>query len=106
MLLRMLWRSAFRHKLRTGLTLVGITIAILAFGMLRTVIDAWYAGVEASSSTRLVTRNAVSLVFSLPLFYRERIRQVEGVTRVSYGNWFGGYYIEPAGGASGADESR
>lgn len=95
MLLRMLWRNAFRHKLRTGLTLVGITIAILAFGMLRTVIDAWYAGVNASSSSRLVTRNAVSLVFPLPLYYRERIRQVEGVAGVSYGNWFGGYYIEP-----------
>ena len=95
MLLRMLWRNAFRHKLRTGLTLVGITIAILAFGTLRTVIDAWYAGVEASSSTRLVTRNAVSLVFPMPLFYRERIRQVEGVSGVSHGNWFGGYYIEP-----------
>lgn len=95
MLLRMLWRNAFRHKLRTSLTLVGITIAILAFGTLRTVIDAWYAGVEASSSTRLVTRNAVSLVFPMPLFYRERIRQVEGVIGVSHGNWFGGYYIEP-----------
>lgn len=95
MLLRMLWRNAFRHKLRTTLTLVGITIAILAFGTLRTVIDAWYAGVEASSSTRLVTRNAVSLVFPMPLFYRERIRQVEGVIGVSHGNWFGGYYIEP-----------
>lgn len=95
MFLRMLWRNAFRHKLRTGLTLVGITIAILAFGMLRTVIDAWYAGVNASSSTRLVTRNAVSLVFALPPHYRERIRQVEGVAGVSYGNWFGGYYIEP-----------
>lgn len=95
MLIRMLWRNAFRHKLRTSLTLVGITIAILAFGTLRTVIDAWYAGVEASSSTRLVTRNAVSLVFPMPLFYRERIRQVEGVIGVSHGNWFGGYYIEP-----------
>jgi putative ABC transport system permease protein len=95
MLLRMLWRNTFRHKLRTSLTLVGITIAILAFGTLRTVIDAWYAGVEASSSTRLVTRNAVSLVFPMPLFYRERIRQVEGVIGVSHGNWFGGYYIEP-----------
>lgn len=95
MFLRMLWRNAFRHKLRTSLTLVGITIAILAFGTLRTVIDAWYAGVEASSSNRLVTRNAVSLVFPMPLFYRERIRQVEGVIGVSHGNWFGGYYIEP-----------
>ena len=95
MLLRMLWRNVFRHKLRAGLTLAGITIAILAFGMLRTVIDAWYAGVEGSSSTRLVTRNAISLVFSLPPFYRERIRQVEGVMDVSQGTWFGGIYIEP-----------
>jgi putative ABC transport system permease protein len=72
-----------------------MAVAILAFCLLQTVIDAWYAGVAASSSTRLISRNAISLVFSLPLFYRERIRQVDGVTVVSYGNWFGGYYQDP-----------
>jgi len=94
-LLRILFRNAFRHKLRTLLTVCGMAVAILAFCLLQTVIDAWYAGVAASSSTRLVSRNAISLVFSLPLFYRERIRQVDGVTLVSYGNWFGGYYQDP-----------
>jgi putative ABC transport system permease protein len=92
-ILKLLVRNAFRHKLRTGLTIVGITVAILAFGLLRTVVHAWYSGVEASSATRLVTRNAVSLVFSLPLSYKDKIRQVQGVTSVSYGNWFGGVYI-------------
>ena len=87
-------RNAFRHKLRTGLTVLGITIAILAFGMLRTMVNAWYAGVEASSANRLVIRNAISLVFPLPLAYKDRIRQVSGVTLVSWGNWFGGIYIE------------
>jgi putative ABC transport system permease protein len=95
MLLKILYRNAFRHKLRTALTVFGVLVAILAFSLLRTVIDAWYAGVEASSSTRLITRNSISLIFSLPLSYREKIRQADGVTGVSYGNWFGGYYIEP-----------
>ncbi len=92
--LKLLWRNAFRHRLRTALTILGITIAILAFGMLRTVIGAWYAGVEASSASRLITRNAISLIFPLPLSYKERIRQVDGVRAVSYGNWFGGVYID------------
>jgi putative ABC transport system permease protein len=93
-ILKLLFKNAFRHRLRTGLTILGITIAILAFGLLRTVISAWYSGVEASSATRLITRNAVSLVFSLPLSYKDKIRQVPGVTIVSYGNWFGGIYID------------
>jgi|AMWB02.1.fsa_nt_gi putative ABC transport system permease protein len=92
--LKLLWKNAFRHRLRTFLTVLGITIAILAFGMLRTFIDAWYAGVEASSASRLVTRNAISLIFPLPISYKDRIRQVEGVKIVSYGNWFGGIYID------------
>lgn len=93
-LLKLLFKNAFRHRLRTFLTIIGITIAILAFGLLRTVISAWYSGVEASSASRLVTRNSISLVFSLPISYREKIRQIEGVKIVSYGNWFGGVYIE------------
>jgi putative ABC transport system permease protein len=94
LLLKLLYRNAFRHKLRTSLTVLGITIAVLAFGMLRTVVGAWYAGVEASSATRLITRNAVSLVFFLPLSYREKILQVPGVAEVGYSDWFGGIYKE------------
>ncbi len=92
--LKLLFRNAFRHRLRTGLTILGIAIAILAFGMLRTMVGAWYAGVEASSAGRLVTRNAISLIFPLPISYKDKIRQVSGVKIVSYGNWFGGLYID------------
>ncbi len=92
-LLKLLSRNAFRHRLRTLLTIVGITVAILAFGLLQTVISAWYAGVNASSSARLISRNSISLIFSLPIAYQERIRRIEGVSAVSYANWFGGVYI-------------
>ncbi len=88
------FKNAFRHKLRTILTMLGMTIAVLAFGILRTLVGAWYAGAEASSASRLVTRNSISLVFPLPISYREKILQIPGVSALTYGNWFGGVYID------------
>ncbi|MFT3858532.1 MAG: ABC transporter permease [Aquabacterium sp.] len=92
-LLRLLFKNAFRYRLRALLTMVGLVVAISAFGLLRTIVDAWYAGVDATSSTRLVTRSAMSLTFPLPLNYAERIRAIDGVSGVSWANWFGGIYI-------------
>ncbi|HPJ96238.1 MAG TPA: ABC transporter permease, partial [Syntrophales bacterium] len=94
LIVRLLFKNAFRHKFRAFLTILSITIAILAFVMLRTVIGAWYAGADASSASRLVSRNAVSIIFPLPLSYKDRIQQIDGVRLVSYGNWFGGIYID------------
>ena len=94
LLVRLAFRNAFRHRLRSLLTILGVMVAILAFGLLRTVIDAWYAGVAGSAANRLVTRNAVSLTFTLPLAYKEKIRAVPGVTAVCAGTWFGGIYID------------
>ncbi|QWV94399.1 FtsX-like permease family protein [Geomonas oryzisoli] len=90
--LKYILRNLFRHKLRSVLTIVGVAVAVLAFGLLRTLVGLWYAGAEHASDTRLVTRNAISLVFPLPISYLERIRGTAGVTSVSYGNWFGGFY--------------
>jgi putative ABC transport system permease protein len=93
--LKLVARNVFRARLRSTLTIIGLVIAILAFGLLQTVVRAWYAGSEAASATRLVTRNAISLTFSMPLYYREKMRAVPGVTGVSVSNWFGGIYKEP-----------
>ena len=93
-ILKLLLRNAFRHKLRTFLTILSITIAILAFGLLRTFIGAWYAGVKASSANRIVTRNAISLIFPLPLSYKDKIRQIDGVKQFAWGTWFAGIYID------------
>ncbi|MGE5650181.1 ABC transporter permease [Noviherbaspirillum sp. UKPF54] len=93
--LKLILKNAMRHKLRTALTVLGLVVATLAFGLLQTVVGAWYAGANAASNTRLVTRNAISLVFPLPLSYEARIRGIDGVNGVAYGNWFGGIYQEP-----------
>ena len=90
--LKLVLRNAFRARLRAALTVLGLVIAIVAFGLLQTMVKAWYAGVDASSATRLISRNAISLVFPLPTYYRERIRAVEGVRAVSVQNWFGGIW--------------
>jgi putative ABC transport system permease protein len=90
--LKLIFKNIFRHKLRSALTIVGLVIAILAFGLLRTVVHAWYAGADMASAQRLITRNATSLVFALPAYYRERIRAVDGVNKVVISNWFGGIY--------------
>lgn len=91
--LKLILRNTLRHKLRTSLTVLGLVVAILAFGLLRTVVDAWYSGAEGASSTRLVTRNAISLVFPLPINYQERIRRIHDVTAITHASWFGGVYV-------------
>ena len=58
-------------------------------------VDAWFAGANASSANRMITRNAISLVFPMPTYYRERMRSIEGVKSISLLNWFGGIYKEP-----------
>ncbi|MFZ5451037.1 MAG: ABC transporter permease [Thermodesulfobacteriota bacterium] len=87
-------RNVLRHPLRAGLTVLGMALAILAFALLRTMVEAWYAGVDASSPVRLVTRNAISLMGNLPLSYEAKIRAVPGVTGVGHAYWFEGVYID------------
>jgi len=87
-------RNLRAHPLRAILTVLGITVAMLSFVMIQTMVDSWYAGVRASAKNRLITRNSVSLVFSLPYAYVSKVPQIPGITKVGYANWFGGIYKE------------
>jgi putative ABC transport system permease protein len=93
-ILKLIAKNMMRHKLRSLLTILGIAVAVVAFGLLRTVVTAWYAGVEGSAADRLITRQAVSYIFPLPLSYRDRIASVDGIDKVTSANWFGGVYID------------
>ena len=63
--------------------------ARMRIGLLRTIVDAWYAGANASSSARLITRSSVSLVFSLPLTfgYAAAIPFAVWTSRPALGEW-------------------
>jgi len=84
-----------RSKRRTFLTVSSIALALFLFCTLRTVMTSFDAAIRVSDDTRLVVRHAASLVFPLPLAYRDRLAQVPGVQTVSFSNWFGGYYQDP-----------
>ena len=92
--LKLIIKNVFRHKLRAFLTILGVAIAVMAFGLLRTLVTSWYAGANAAAPDRLVTRNSVSFIFPLPLSDRDQILRVPGVKNVTYENWFGGQYID------------
>lgn len=91
-ILKLIIKNSLRHKLRSTLTIIGIAIAVIAFGLLRTVVTAFYAGVEGSAADRLISRQAVSFIFPLPYAYKEKMEKIDGVELVSYANWFGGVY--------------
>ena len=93
-ILTLIRKNLLRHKLRTLLTILGITIAVLAFGLMRTVVSAWNAGVAASAADRLIVVHSVSFIYPLPLSYRARIERLPGVETVSFANLFSVIYID------------
>jgi putative ABC transport system permease protein len=79
-----------RNKLRTILTTLSVTMALFLFCALGGILDTLKASIEVGSRQRLVTRNAISLVFPMPQSYGPRIDAIDGVERVAIQNWFGG----------------
>src|SRR2546426_667345 len=78
-----------RNKRRTLLTTLSVMVALFLFCALGGVLDTLAESIRFGSETRLVSRNAISLIFPLPLAYRDRIAAVPGVKSVSIQNWFG-----------------
>ncbi|MGZ4963064.1 MAG: ABC transporter permease [Limisphaerales bacterium] len=86
--------NLFRKKLRTTLTFLSILIAFVLYGYLVAVREAFSAGVSFAGADRLVVRNKVSLIESLPVSYKGRMEAIKGVRTVAHSSWFGGYYKE------------
>ena len=94
-IVQLVMKNCVRNRVRTLLTVLGIAVGVIAFTFLQTVLAAYYAGADASSPNRLVTRHRVSLFNLLPLSQKEKIEHIPGVKQVSTGMWFGGYYQDP-----------
>jgi len=92
-LTRFVTKNAFRNKRRSILTVLSIAFSLLLLTLMMTIWRAFYLDEgSAESAERLVVRHRVSLTFSLPGFYREKIRAVPGVVGVVPVSWFGGIY--------------
>jgi putative ABC transport system permease protein len=88
-------KSAFRNKRRSALTMVSIALSLMLLTFMMTIWRAFYLDQGSEQSTqRLITRHRVSLTFSMPGYYREKIRNVPGVVAVVPTQWFGGKYLD------------
>lgn len=83
-------RNVLRNKVRTLLTVFGVAVAILAFMLLRTVLDAWTIAADHAAKDRIGTRHKVTFVMPLPKRYVDEIRNTPGVKSATWMNWFGG----------------
>ncbi len=92
-LTRFVTKNAFRNKRRSILTVLSIALSLLLLTFMMTL---WHAFAlddsSAESAQRLVVRHRVSLTFSLPGYYREKIRSIPGVVAVVPVSWFQGIY--------------
>jgi len=92
-LTRFVTKNAFRNKRRSVLTVLSLAFSLLLLTLMMTIWRGFYLSEgSAESSQRLVVRHRVSLTFSLPGFYREKIRALPGVLGVVPVSWFGGIY--------------
>jgi len=88
-------RNTFRNKRRSLLTMISISFSLLLLTLMLCIWRTLYVDQFApQASRRLIIRDRVSLAFSLPTYYRDKIRSVPGVTAVVPYIWFEGRYID------------
>lgn len=88
----LVWKSIWRKKVRTILTVLSVLVAFLLYGLLSAFNQAFRGGVDIANASRLVTIDKISLINPVPASYQQKIRAVPGVKQVAMSNWFGGYY--------------
>jgi putative ABC transport system permease protein len=87
--------NLMRNKRRTILTALSVAAALFLFVTLRSVLTTLDDARRVGSESRMVTRNSISIVFSLPEAYLQYLAAVPGVKSVSWACWFGGVYRDP-----------
>lgn len=91
----LIWKSLWRKKIRTILTMLSVFVAFLLFGLLSALNQVFGGATDLANAQRLITLDKVSIINSLPSAYLARIEAIEGVDRVAHASWFGGYYQDP-----------
>jgi len=92
---RLVWKNAWRKKIRTSLTILSVFVAFLLFALLSAIGYAFKGGVDVADAERLIVIHKVSLINPLPMSYLNRIASGDGVHSVTHASWFGGFYQEP-----------
>lgn len=91
--LSLIVKNCLRNRRRSFLTITSLAISLCLLGVMMALYYAlFFGGPSAAQARRLVTRHKVSITFTMPQYYRDQIRKVEGVEEVVTWQWFGGVY--------------
>jgi putative ABC transport system permease protein len=88
----LIFANLFRKKARLLLTIGSFAVALMLFGFLAVVKEAFSGGVSIAGADRLVVINRTSIIQPLPISYADRIMRIPGVKEITHANWFGGVY--------------
>jgi putative ABC transport system permease protein len=91
---RLIFANLFRKKIRLILTIGSFAIALVLFMFLAVVKSAFSRGMEIAGADRLVIKNRIGLIQTIPIAYRDKILAIPGVKAITHNNWFGGVYID------------
>ena len=86
-------RNLLRNKRRTFLTMGSVSLALLLLCMLLSFLSAMERA-EGAADNRVVVRNRISLTFSLPEAYEQRLRTLPHVVAVTPLTWYQGTYVD------------
>lgn len=90
---RFLIRNLARSKLRNCFLFITISFAAAVIAIFGAVYRGFFSGTGlVESSQRVIVRHRASLVFTIPEWYRHRIRELPGVSNVVPMTWLGGRY--------------
>lgn len=90
---KLVWRNLIRNPMRTLLTIASVGLALFILCLLAALLKAM-EGTEGTAANRMVVRHAVSLTFTLPESYGEKLRRLDHVLEVTTLNWYQGQYID------------
>lgn len=91
--LPLILKNSLRNRRRSLLTITSLALSLCLLGVIMAIYYALYVSdAPPEQALRLITRHKVSLVFPMPLYYRDKIAQVPGVKAVATTQWYGGQY--------------
>ncbi|MBM3765891.1 MAG: ABC transporter permease [Acidobacteria bacterium] len=86
-------KNALRNRRRSFLTITSLALSLCLLGVLVAMYHALYINqAPPGQALRIITRHKVSIIFGLPIYYRDKISQVPGVKAVVATQWFQGLY--------------
>jgi putative ABC transport system permease protein len=86
-------KNSLRNRRRSILTVGSMAVSLCLLGVLMAMYHALFMGQPSESQAlRLICRNRVSLTQPIPIYFRDKIRQIPGVHEVMVWQWFGGVY--------------